>query len=223
LSETDAMRDRPLIVIGGGGHAKVLVSTILLQRRAILGYVDINPLMQELLGIPKLGDDDEVFNHAPDQVQLINGVGSGHSTIRRQGVYERFVGKGYIFTTLIHLSAVISPHAEIRQGVQVMAGAIVQPGTRLEDDVIVNTRASVDHDCVIDAHAHIAPGVTLSGDVHIGRGAHIGAGATIIQGIRVGAASVVGAGAVVVKDVPDGVTVAGVPAELLTHRSESRR
>ena len=165
-----------------------------------------------LLGIAHLGDDDVVFLHPPDQVRLVNGVGSIDSTVLRRTIYERFRERQYIFETVIHPSAIIAPEVHIEDGVQVMAGAVVQPGSRLGANVIINTGARVDHDCLIDAHAHIAPGVTLSGNVHIGKGAHIGTGASIIQGIKVGAASIVGAGAVVVGDVPAGVTVVGVPA-----------
>lgn len=203
-----------MIVIGGSGHAKVLVSTLLVQGRKVLGFVELNPSSPPLLGIAHLGDDSAAFLHAPDQVRLVNGVGSIRSTVLRRTIYERFVQKQYIFATVIHPSAIIAPEVHIEDGVQVMAGAVVQAGSRLGTNAIVNTGACVDHDCWIEAHAHIAPGVTLSGDVHIGKGAHIGIGASIIQGVKVGAASIVGAGAVVVGDVPAGVTVVGVPARL---------
>jgi acetyltransferase-like isoleucine patch superfamily enzyme len=89
-------------------------------------------------------------------------------------------------------------------------------------NVIINTGARVDHDCAIDAHAHIAPGVTLCGNVHIGYGAHIGSAATIIQGVKVGPRAIVGAGAVVIGDVPEGVTVVGIPAIPLTKQHGAR-
>jgi len=212
----------PVIVVGGGGHAKVLVSTLLLQHRRLLGFVDLKPALPPLLGIAHLGDDAAVFLHPPNQVRLVNGVGSIDSTVSRRAVYEKFLERQYIFETVIHPSAIIAPEVHIEDGVQVMAGAVVQPGSRLGANVIINTGARVDHDCSIDAHAHIAPGVTLSGDVHIGKGAHIGTGASIIQGVKVGAASIVGAGAVVVGDVPAGVTVIGVPARSVTSRIAAR-
>ena len=204
--------DLPVIVLGGGGHAKVLVSTLLLQGRKVLGFVAPKPSLPPLLGIAHLGDDSAVFLHAPQQVRLVNGVGSISSTVLRRAIYEKFRERQYIFETVIHPSAIIAPEVHAEDGVQVMAGVVVQTGSRLGANVIINTGACVDHDCSIEAHAHIAPGVTLSGDVHIGKGAHIGTGASVIQGIKVGAASIVGAGAVVVRDVPAGVTVVGVPA-----------
>lgn len=204
----------PLIVIGGRDHAKVLVSTLLLQHRNVLGFVDLNPSLPPLLGISHLGDDGIVLLHSPEQVRLVNGLGSVDSTVLRREVYERFAERQFIFETVIHPSAIIAPDVQIDDGVQVMAGAVVQPGSSLGSNTIINTGARIDHDCLVGAHAHIAPGVILSGRVSVGKGAHIGTGATVIQGIKIGAGSVVGAGAVVVEDVPPGVTVVGVPAHV---------
>ena len=80
----------PVIVIGGGGHAKVLVGTLLLCRRSILGFVDLNPTRPPLLGMRHLGSDAAVLLHAPGNVRLVNGVGSTTSTANRQDVYNRF-------------------------------------------------------------------------------------------------------------------------------------
>jgi sugar O-acyltransferase (sialic acid O-acetyltransferase NeuD family) len=214
--------NKPVILIGGGGHAKVLISTLILQGRRVLGFVDPKPSLPSLLGIAHLGDDDMVFVYEPDQVLLVNGVGSTDSTVLRRTIYEKFRERQYIFETIIHPSAIIAPEVHIGNGVQVMAGAVVQPGSHLGANVIINTGAQVDHDCLIDAHAHIAPGVTLSGNVHVGIGAHIGTGACIIQHITINAASIVGAGAVVIRDVPAGVTVVGVPAGAVLRRIASR-
>ncbi len=222
LTDRDQTSKLPLIIVGGGGHAKVVASTLLLQHRVVLGFVDVDPATPPLLGIANLGNDDTVFDYSPDRVRLVNGVGSVKSTTLRQTIYENFVSKDYSFETVIHPSAIVSPDVEVGAGVQIMAGAVVQPGCQVGFNAIINTGACVDHDCVIGAHAHIAPGATLSGRVHVGSGSQIGTGATIIQGITVGASSIVGAGAVVIRNVPDGVIVVGVPAALLTSRVASR-
>jgi sugar O-acyltransferase (sialic acid O-acetyltransferase NeuD family) len=212
-----------VIVVGGAGHAKVLVSTLLLLNRRVLGFVDLKPSLAPLFGIAHLGGDDAIFLHRPDQVRLVNCVGSIGSTALRQAVYEKFREKQYIFETVIHPSAVIAPEVHTEDGVQVMAGVVVQPGSRVGANVVINTGACVDHDCSIEAHAYVAPGVTLSGHVKIGKGAHIGTGASIIQCIKIGAGSIVGAGAVVVENVPAGETVVGVPARTLARRIKYRR
>lgn len=202
----------PLIVIGGGGHAKVLISTLLLCGRKVLGFVELNPSTPPLLGVSCLGSDERVFLHGPAEVQLVNGVGSAGSTARRRDIYDRFAREGYCFASVMHPSAIIAPEAELEDGVQIMAGAVVQAGTRVCSGAIVNTGAVVDHDCLVGAHAHIAPGAILSGGVRVDTGAHVGTGACIIQGVLIGADSVVGAGAVVIRDVAAGVKTVGVPA-----------
>jgi sugar O-acyltransferase (sialic acid O-acetyltransferase NeuD family) len=212
----------PVIVIGGGGHAKVLVSALLLRERSVLGFVDLDLELPPLLGARHLGDDSAVLAHPPGSVQLVNGVGSISCTRNHRKVYDRFVQKQYCFATVIHPSAVVAPEVQIEDGVQVLAGAVVQAGCRLGTNVIVNTGARIDHDCIIDSHAHVAPGVTICGAVQVGAGAHIGAGATVIQGIRIGAGSMVGAGAVVIRDIPQGAKVVGVPAAPMRDRGTAR-
>lgn len=205
----------PVIVIGGGGHARVLMSTLLLCGRIVLGFVDLNPAAPPLLGIKCLGSDAAVLFHAPGDVQLVNGVGSAGSTAKRMELYDRFTREGYRFAAVIHPSAIIAPEAQIEDGVQIMAAAVLQPGSRIGSNAIVNTGAIVDHDCIVGTHAHIGPRAVLSGGVRVETSAHIGTGACIIQGISIGTASLVGAGAVVIKDVPPGVTVVGVPAKTI--------
>lgn len=206
----------PVIVLGSGGHAKVLIEALLASSVEIVGIVDEDPAQKgkSILGIPVIGNDDTVNQYRPGAVQLVNGLGSVGVPERRREIFERFSALGYGFASVVHPSAVIASDAEIGEGAQIMAGAVIQPGSGIGRNAIINTRASVDHDCIIGDHTHIAPGVTLSGGVRVGAGAHIGTGATVIQGIDIGNDSLVGAGALVLKNVPSGVTVVGVPARV---------
>ncbi|MCS7300843.1 MAG: acetyltransferase, partial [Fimbriimonadales bacterium] len=97
----------------------------------------------------------------------------------------------------------------------VCAGVVVQPDARIGRHCIVNTAASVDHDCTIADFVHVAPGARLAGGVKVGEGVLLGVGCCVLPGIQIGAWSVVGAGAVVTEDVPDGVVVVGVPARAI--------
>lgn len=204
----------PVIVIGAGGHARVLLDVLQQQKARILGLVDADPALHDalLLGEKVLGGDDVVRRYAPEEVFLVNAIGSVRQPVARQKVYENFKALGYKFATVVHPSAVVSPHATLADGVQVMAGVIVQAGATIGENTLVNTAASVDHDCSIGKHVHLSPRATLCGNVKVGDGAHIGAAATLIQGVAVGCAALVGAGAVVIRDVSDNQTVLGSPA-----------
>ncbi|BCJ87882.1 acetyltransferase [Effusibacillus dendaii] len=204
----------PIIVLGGGGHARVLIDTLLELKLPLLGFTVPNPeLSNALLGVPCIGTDDAVTNYLPSAVELVNGLGSVGVPNQRKRLFQQLKEKGYHFSSVIHPAAVIGREVELSEGIQIMAGAIVQTGSSIGNNTIVNTRASVDHDCVIGDHVHLAPGVTLSGGVKVGAEVHIGTGATVIQGVRIGANSIIGAGALVLKDVPEGATVFGVPAK----------
>ncbi|MFH1079097.1 MAG: acetyltransferase [Pseudomonadota bacterium] len=210
----------PLIIIGAGGHARVLISVLKTLNRDILGMTETAPdkLAAGINGISVLGNDDLILARSPDSIELVNGIGSVSSTQIRKEIYIRFKQHGYSFASVIHPSAMIMEDVRLGEGVQIMAGAIVQPGCVIGDNSIVNTGAVVDHDCLIGAHVHVAPGVVLSGGVRIGEMTHVGTAAAVIEEIEIGPAAVVGAGAVVITDIPAGVKAFGVPAKIIERR-----
>ena len=205
---------KAIIVIGAGGHAKVLLDTLLRSGRKIIGATDADATKHRsrILGIEVLGDDSVISGFAPRDLELVNGVGSVRAPRLRRGVYEAFSERGYTFTSVVHPSAVLGADVSFGEGVQIMAAAVIQAGSRIGTNSIVNTGAIVDHDCRIGAHVHVAPGAVLSGGVEVGEETLLGAGSTVRQGIRIGRQVIVGAGAVVVRAREDGVTAIGVPA-----------
>ncbi|NLK27394.1 MAG: acetyltransferase [Clostridiales bacterium] len=209
---------KPIIILGAGGHAKVLIDALQYQSANILGVTDPDPELhgKDVMGIPIIGDDNSILQYGVNDIMLVNGMGKVNCSNKRMQIYQTFKERGYIFAKVIHPSAVISTGVYLAEGVHIMAGAIIQTLATIGVNTIINTRASIDHECIIGDHVHIAPGATISGGVEIGDNVLIGAGATIIQGIHVGASSVVGAGAVVTKDVREGVTVMGIPARVVS-------
>jgi sugar O-acyltransferase (sialic acid O-acetyltransferase NeuD family) len=166
-------------------------------------------------GIQVLGNDDVLAEYAGKEIELVNGVGNVANPQRRADVYERGRAAGFSFATLVHPSAVVSREVAMEQGVQIFAGCVLQPGTRIAENSIVNTRTGVDHDCEIGRNVHLAPGVTVCGNVSVGDFSFIGAGATILQGIQIGRGAVVGAGALVRGNLPDRTMAFGVPARVI--------
>jgi sugar O-acyltransferase (sialic acid O-acetyltransferase NeuD family) len=194
-----------VIIIGAGGHAGVLLDALRLLSCNVLGFIDpaFAKGAQGPGGIAVLGGDEVLQGFSASDVQLVNGVGSIGPTVSRDGVFKRGKGAGFSFARVVHPSAIVSSSVILGEGVQIMAGCVVQTGAQIGANSIINTSASVDHDCRIGETVHIAPGVTLSGNVSVGDRTHIGTGAVVIQGISIGADSLIAAGAVVYRDVPN--------------------
>lgn len=197
--------NKPVIILGGGGHAKVLIDALRRSGVEIVGVADPGLKIGEPgpLGTIVMGDDEMIAEQDPARIELVNGIGSVSNTRLRREVYGRFKAQGYRFFTVVHPSAILGEGVFLGEGAQIMAGVVVQVEAQIGANSIVNTRASIDHDCTIGEHCHIAPGVTISGGVSVGASTHIGTGAVVIQNIRIGAECLVGAGAVLRHDLPE--------------------
>ena len=206
----------PVVGLGAGGHAKVVIEILQLGGQyELIGLLDPKPNLrgESVLGVPILGGDEQLAMLKARGVEhFFVGLGSASDLGPRRHLYEFASGQGMKPVTAIHPSAIISPSAVLGIGATVIAAAVINANARLGDNVIVNTGAIVEHDCVIGNHVHIATGAKLSGGVIVGDGTHIGVGAVVRQCIRIGMGALIGAGAVVVKDVPDGQMVMGNPA-----------
>ena len=217
---------RPKVVIwGASGHASVVADIIRLQGDyEIAGFIDdISPRRKdtEFCGAPVLGGRERLEDIRRGGAEhLICGLGD---CVTRLKLAELARDEGFLLATAIHPSAVVASDATIAVGTVVAAGAVVNPGARIGENVIVNTCASVDHDCLVEDGAHICPGVRLAGKVVVGRAAWIGIGATVVDSVRIGAGSIIGAGTVVVNEIPDGSVAYGVPARVMRKDISSDR
>lgn len=205
---------RPIVVVGGGGHARVIVEALRAARADILGYVDREDRGEGWVGAPYLGSDETLpVSHSPATVELANGLGPRPRELRglRRERFEALKRLGYDFATIVHPSVIVAAGVDLGEGCQVMAGAVIQPGCRIGVDSVINTAAVLDHDCSIGRHVHLAPGATLCGRVVVDDDAFLGAGTIVIDGVRIGHGSLVAAGTVVTADVAGESMVAGVP------------
>ena len=198
------------VLLGAGGHARVVSCSMAAAGQPLQGLLD--PALArrgtaEWQGLPVLGDDDWLETADPSRVLLANGLGDMPTSARRREIFERWVARGFSFETVIHPSAVVSADLVAGQGVQLMAGTVIQPGVTIGANTVVNTRASVDHEVSLGKHVHVCPGAVLCGDVRIGDRSYIGPGAVIGRGVRIGEDCIIGAGSVVVKNVVPGARV----------------
>ncbi len=199
-----------ILVLGAGGHGKVVADILMSQGLLVIGFLDDDPTFwgQIRLDLPVLGAIDTYASYTPDG--LVMGVGDNKT---RRRVVERLGAQASpLWMQAVHPRAIVARSVRLGQDVVIAAGAVINPDAAVGDHVIVNTGATVDHDCIVDDYAHIAPGAHLSGDVRVGEGVLVGIGGSVAPGKSIGDWAVVGAGAVVVRDVPGGVTAIGVPA-----------
>ncbi|MGL0820602.1 acetyltransferase [Vibrio vulnificus] len=201
-------KHKPLVLIGGGGHASVLADILLGQGRDIVAVISPDDLSSRAVfaGLVHLTQDEEVKRFSPESVHLVNGIGMLPRSTLRQRVNKRFLELGYQFETVLASDAHVSRFATIDSGAQILSGARVQTGAVIGEHTIVNSGALVEHDCRIGAYNHIAPHATLCGDVFTAEDVYIGANATVIQGLILELQSVVGAGAIVTQSLKKGST-----------------
>ena len=194
------MNSNKIIIIGAGGHSKVLSESLNSEGLDILGYVVTN-FKKKVKFCEKeiMGNDNLILSYEAKNINLVNGVGSIPFNKSRYEISIKYRNLGYSFRSVIHKNSSVSKEVFLEEGV------ILQAGVSIGKDTIVNTGAILDHDCIVSENCHIAPGVICSGGVVIGRNTHIGTGAKIIQGIKIGSNSIVAAGSVVYKDIPSGV------------------
>jgi sugar O-acyltransferase (sialic acid O-acetyltransferase NeuD family) len=198
-----------IILLGGGQHARVVLDCLLSQQGHVVALFD-SRYEGDLFGVPQRGEYDPDFEPGAFSIVAI-----GDNAIRKRVVEQT----KHVFTNAVHSSAIFSQRASMGVGNMILHGAIIQAQVSIGNHTIINTGSQVDHDCVVEDYAHLAPGVILCGDVSVGEGALVGAGATIIPGKKIGAWATIGAGAVVTKDIPDHAVAVGNPARIIRYNT----
>jgi sugar O-acyltransferase (sialic acid O-acetyltransferase NeuD family) len=206
--ECPAAAPGDLIVVGAGGHAKVVVATARTAGFRVLAVLDDAPERwgTRVLGVEVSGPSEPALQDPA--ARLVLAIGDNAARRRRAA------GARCRFATVIDAAAVVDPTVQLGAGSVVFAGAVIQPDTVIGAHAIVNTAASIDHDCVLGDAVHVAPGTRLAGNVTLGDEVLLGIGAVVIPGVTIGARTVVGAGAAVVSDLPAGAVAVGVPARV---------
>ncbi len=202
---------RHLAILGASGHGKVVADTA--ERcgwQSVKFFDDAWPERQENAAWSVVGDTAALMSRLAGFDGVL--VAIGNNSIRHAKLLE-LKAAGARLATLIHPAAVVSRYATIGEGTVVFAGVVVNAGARVNPGAILNSACSVDHDCLLGDAVHISPGARLAGGVQVGDLSWIGIGASVRQQIRIGQRVMVGAGSAVVGDIPNDVTVAGVPAK----------
>lgn len=194
-----------LIIIGAGGHGKVIADNAVKNGYTNICFVD-DHASGMCMGFPILGTSTDLEKWNDGATDFVIGIGNNAV---RQKVAQKY---NVNWVTLIHPSAQIGLHVTIGKGTVVMAGAVINACATVGEHCIINTCAVVEHDNVIENYVHISPNAALGGTVQIGELTHVGIGATVRNNIQICSGCTIGASAVVVKNIQESGTYIGVPA-----------
>lgn len=202
-----------LIIVGGGGHARVVADAALASGLQVVAFADSALQGGEIAGIRVVSGETAELARASQELQASVVVAVGDNAAR-QRIQTQLWEAGVSLARVVHPSANVLGRARLGGGSVLLAGCVVGVDADVGEGVVINTGASVDHDCVVGPFAHLSPGVHLGGQVRIGEGTHLAVGVSVRNAVSVGAWSVVGVGAAVVCDIPERVVAYGVPAKV---------
>lgn len=201
---------KEIIILGAGGHAKVIAESIVKSNNIIVGFLDDNPNIQG----KEIFQGKKIIGKISDSYKYKDKyfvIGIGDNEVRRK-LSEKY--NDLKWYTVIHPSSVITNDVEIGEGTVIMPGVVINPGTKIGKHCIVNTSVTIDHDGIIEDYVHISPGTHLAGNVTIKQGTWLCIGAIVINNITIAENNVIGAGSVVVKNIDkSNGTYVGVPTK----------
>lgn len=202
-----------VLVVGGGGHAKVVIELLQESGYEIPFCITAEDFDEVIFDIPILKGDLNLVRLYNEGFRNVF-VAIGNNAIRAK-LIVKVLGLGYQLVNAIGVSAKISPSVKLGKGIAIMNGAVINALACIGDGCIINTGASIDHDCSIGEMVHIGPRCGLAGNILVGAGAFLGIGVMVKPGVRIGSNSVLGAGGAVISDIPANVIAFGVPARVM--------
>lgn len=207
------------VIIGAGGHARVILEILSYDRNIeVVALIDnvfpTHSQTEKIMGILVYGDHSvlpEMFKNGGVKAAII-GVGKNNT---RRAYFWQIKSMGVEMVNAIHPTANIAHNVKIGKGVVIAANATVAASVEIGDNVIVNTGAIIEHEDILEDHVHIASGVVLAGRVKVKQGAFIGSGSVVKEYITIGRNAIIGAGSVVLEDIPDNTVAVGAPAKVI--------
>lgn len=197
-----------LVIIGAGGHAKVICDIALCCGYEKIIFLDDSQKQKSVLGFPVCGKTGDFLKFKENDFI----VAIGNAAVREK-ITNELLKNEITPVTVVHPGATVAKSARLSFGIAVMAGAVINPDAVIEEGCIINTGATVDHDCVIEKYCHVSVGCHVAGTVHVGKSTWLGIGSAVSNNVCICENCIIGAGAVVVKDITQSGTYVGVPAK----------
>ena len=207
------MLKKKLILVGAGGHAKSVVDSINELEYELCGFIDSNKEGTHI-GLPIFGAElDDIKNY--EKFSYFVSIGD---IMCRKAWFEKIKERKLNIINIVDKTALISSTAMIGVGNFIGKYAIINADSIIGDNNIINTKSLIEHECKIANNCHISTNSVINGNVVVENNVFLGSGSVCNGQLKIGSDSIVGSGSVVIKDVPEKVTVVGVPAKIIKRR-----
>lgn len=214
------MQNKKIIIIGDGGHAKIVIDII--HQMNCFNIVGVTSITLEkgsnFLGYPVLGNDDILKSFSTNENLIAMGIGGYRDNTLRMNVYEKIKVLGFKFANIIHPSSIISETAILGEALVIFPGVVINTEVEIGNNSIIATASTIDHESKIGKNVLISAGVTIGANSIIMDNVLIALGAKVISNVRVGPNALIAAGAVVVSDILEKEKVFGIPARSKEHK-----
>lgn len=180
-----------LAILGAGGHSKVIYDIALKNDYTNISFFDDNNTLEYIKG-----NTNQLLNNQNHYDSYFIAIGD--NAVRKK-MKLLLSATSMANVSLIHPRANVSDNVLIEDGVCIMAGVTINAYSIIAEGSIINTNASIDHDCQIGKYNHICPGVNIAGTVKTGNNVFIGIGSNLINNISISPNTKIKAGTTVIK------------------------
>ncbi len=210
--------NQKLLIIGCGGHSKVVTEVAKLVGFEDIFYLDNKFKLDNFNGHNVFKDINKDYSG-----YFFVAIGDNFT---REKLYLNFLAthkSAKECPPLIHPSSALASSAEFSNGSVIMPLTAINSDAKIGKGVIVNTSSVIEHDCVLEDFSSVAPGVNIGGNTKIGTGSAISIGCTIKHGINIGSNAVIGASSLVLENILDDSLNYGVPSRFIRKRSKDTK
>lgn len=185
-----------ILLIGGGGHCKAVIDVIELEDKYIIaGIIDKKELIgEDVFGYKIVGCDDDLKELFREYKYAIVTIGQIKSNTLRVKLFSILKEIGYTLPVIISPLAYVSKHSVVDEGTVVMHQALINSNVKVGKNCIINSKALIEHDCVIEDNCHISTSAVINGGVIVKAGTFFGSNATSKEAIVIEENSFIKAG-----------------------------
>jgi len=204
--------DKPLYLLGSGGHARTVVATLFSMQVPVSGiFTNLEEDVGEnILGVEVLG----LLSHVPAATECYLHISLGQPLLKMQWA-SQFPNHSYV--TIVHPRAYVDTSCTFGEGSFVGALAVIDAAVSIGAHSIVEVHSMIGHDVVVGSFTLIGGMAAIAGASRIGDGVVMGTHSSTAPKVCLGNKSVLGSGSSAHVNVPEGCTAIGVPAEILYH------